>query len=187
VGGLVGASDDTPEAYWVYFGTYTGGKADSKGIYRSKLDTKSGKLTAPELAAEMVSPSFLAVHPTGKFLYAVGEGQGQDGGPVVAFALDAKTGNLTKLNEALSGGPGPCHISVSPGGTSVAVANYGGGSTIAFELDRDGKLGRRLGFVQHQGKGPDKGRQEGPHVHCTAFSPDGRFLLVADLGLDRVK
>src|SRR5207248_4702297 len=140
VGGLVGASDDTPEAYWVYFGTYTGGKADSKGIYRSKLDTKSGKLTVPELAAEMVSPSFLAVHPNGKFLYAVGEGQGQDGGPVVAFALDAKDGSLKKLNEGLSGGPGPCHVSVHPAGTFVTVANYGGGSTAVFKLAADGRL-----------------------------------------------
>src|SRR5262249_13933272 len=105
----VASADD----YWVYLGTYTG-KDGSTGIYRSKLDGATGKLAEPELAAEMVSPSFLTIHPNGKFLYAVGEGQGKDGGPVVAFALDAKTGKLTKLNELLSGGPGPCHVVVSP-------------------------------------------------------------------------
>src|SRR5690349_10418338 len=135
------AADESPDAYWVYFGTYTGPKdTDSKGIYRSKLDARTGKLSEPELVAEMGSPSFLAVHPNGKYLYAVGEGQGKDGGPVVAFALDAKDGSLKKLNEGLSGGPGPCHISVHPAGTFVTVANYGGGSTAVFRLGADGKL-----------------------------------------------
>jgi 6-phosphogluconolactonase len=186
VGELVGASDDTPEAYWVYFGTYTK-KDGSKGIYRSKLDTRTGKLSAPELAAEMGSPSFLAIHPSGKFLYAVGEGQGKDGGPVVAFALDAKTGNLTKLNESLSGGPGPCHVSVHPGGGFVTVANYGGGSTCIIKVGPDGKLGERTAFIQHTGMGKDPGRQKEPHAHCGFFDPTGKFALTVDLGIDKVK
>ena len=173
---------------WVYFGTYTGGKgfAASKGIYRSKLDA-AGKLSAPELAAEMGSPSFVTIHPNGKFLYAVGEGGGKDGGPVVAFALDAKTGALTKLNEDKSGGSGPCHVSVHPEGKFVAVANYGGGSTAVFKLDADGKLAGRTAFEQHKGTGPDKGRQEGPHAHCVRFNDTGSMVYVADLGLDKVK
>ena len=144
---------------WVYFGTYTG-KDGSKGIYRSKFDDATGKLTEPELAAEMGSPSFVAIHPTNKFLYAVGEGGGKDGGPVVAFAIDAKTGNLTKLNENLSGGAGPCHISVHPKGTHAIVANYGGGSTAVYKLGEDGKIVERTAFVQHEGSSADKGRQE---------------------------
>src|SRR5205823_8888876 len=85
--------------YWVFFGTYTGGK--SKGIYRSAFDAKTGTLSAPELAAEVTNPSFLAVHPTNKFLYAVGEVEnvgGKKAGGVYAFALDTRTGALTKLN-----------------------------------------------------------------------------------------
>ena len=102
------------DRYWVFFGTYTGGK--SQGIYRSELDPKTGALSPPELAAEMASPSFLAIHPANKFLYAVGEGGEKDGGPVVAFALDAKACVLTKLNELRSGGAGPCHISIDQAG-----------------------------------------------------------------------
>ncbi|MFM8272124.1 MAG: lactonase family protein [Gemmata sp.] len=173
---------------WVYFGVYTGkGEKDSKGIYRSKFDDATGKLTEPELAAEMGSPSFVAVHPSKKFLYAVGEGGGKDGGPVVAFALDAKTGALTKLNEDKSGGSGPCHIVISPKGDFAAVANYGGGSTCVFAVEADGKLGKRLGFVQHAGSGKDPGRQKEPHAHCCAFNAAGDHLYTVDLGIDKVK
>lgn len=179
--GVVAAED-----YWVYVGTYTS-KDGSKGIYRSKLDTKTGKLSEPQVAAEMGSPSFVAVHPTKKVLYAVGEGGGKDGGPVVSFALDPVTGALTKQNQLLSGGSGPCHISVHPAGTYAIVANYGGGSTAIYKLDADGKLAAQTAFIQHAGSGPDKGRQEAPHAHCGFFTPGADYALTADLGLDRVK
>ena len=91
----------------------------------------------------MNSPSFVAIHPNGKFLYAVGEGNSKDGGPVVAFSLDAASGKLTKLNQSMSGGSGPCHISVHPKGTYAIVANYGGGSMAIFKLGEDGKIGER--------------------------------------------
>src|SRR5262249_21266713 len=158
--------------YWVYLGTYTG-KDGSKGIYRSRFDDKTGKLTEATLAAEMTSPSFLTIHPNGKFLYAVGEGQGKDGGPGVAFALDARTGELKKLNEDKSGGPGPCHVVVSPKGDYAAVANYSGGSTALFTLDTDGKLGKRIGFVQHKRSSTNPDRQKEPHAHCCAFVLNG--------------
>lgn len=176
-----------PDSYWVFFGTYTGGKGGSKGIYRAKLDAKTGKLSEPEVAAEMGSPSFVTIHPTGKFLYAVGEGGGKDGGPVVAFALDGTTGKLTKLNEDKSGGPGPCHVAVSPDGQFAVVANYGGGSCAAFKLKGDGSIEARTAFVQHKGTSVDKGRQEAPHAHCGAFDPTGKYAFVVDLGLDQVK
>lgn len=179
----VGSAADT-DANWVFFGTYTSGK--SKGIYRSKLDAKTGALTAPELAAEMASPSFLAIHPTNGSLYAVGEGGGDAGGPVVAFSLDRTTGALTKLNELSSGGAGPCHISIDPTGQFALVANYGGGSCAAFKLGAEGKLPARTSFVQHSGHSVNKDRQEKPHAHCGAFDRTGKYAFVVDLGLDQV-
>src|SRR5689334_15914911 len=135
------ASAGSAAEHWVYLGTNTS-KDGSKGIYRSKFDDATGKLTEAELVAEMGSPSFLTIHPNKKFLYAVGEGQSKDGGAVVAFSIDAKTGALTKLNADKSGGPGPCHISLSPKGDVAAVANYSGGSTCVFAVEADGKLGK---------------------------------------------
>lgn len=182
-----GSAADAAE-HWVYFGTYTGkGDKDSKGIYRSKFDDATGKLTAPELAAEMDSPSFVTVHPNKQFLYAVGEGGNKDGGPVVAFAINAASGALTKLNEDKSGGAGPCYIVISPKGQYAAVANYGGGSTCVFAVEADGKLGKRVGFVQHTGSGADPARQKGPHAHCCAFNAAGDHLYTVDLGLDKIK
>ncbi len=186
--GLSPAADGpAPAAYWVYFGTYTGGKGGSKGVYRAKLDVKTGKLSPAELAAEVGSPSFLAVHPSGKALYAVGESEGKDGGGVYSFALDAKTGKLTKTGEATSGGGGPCHVSVHPDGKLIGVANYGGGSTAFLPLDDKGAVGKRTAFFQHAGSGPDKGRQKEPHAHCTVFTPSGKQALTVDLGIDKVK
>ncbi|HEY3789609.1 MAG TPA: lactonase family protein [Urbifossiella sp.] len=184
--GASAADKAAADSYWVFFGTYTGGKTGSKGIYRSKMDAKTGKLSEPEVAFEMGSPSFLAIHPNNKFLYAVGEGGGAEGGPVVAFALDGETGKLTKLNEGKSGGSGPCHISIHPKGTYAIVANYGGGSSAIFKLD-DGKIGERTSFMQHTGSGKDPGRQKEPHAHCGFFSPNGEYAIVDDLGIDRVK
>jgi 6-phosphogluconolactonase len=178
------ASAADADKYWVFFGTYTGGK--SKGIYRSEFDAKTGALSPAELAAEMGSPSFLAIHPTNRFLYAVGEGGGKEGGPVVAFALDPKTGALTKLNELTSGGAGPCHIAIDRAGQFAIVANYGGGSCAAFKLGEDGKLAARTSFIQHQGSSVNKSRQEAPHAHCGAFDRTGNYAFVVDLGLDRV-
>jgi 6-phosphogluconolactonase len=175
---------------WVYFGTYTGGRgfAASKGIYRSKLETATGKLSAPELAAEMGSPSFLATHPNNTVLYAVGEGGGKDGGPVVAFSIDTKTGALARLNEVKSGGSGPCHVAVDAEGQFVGVANYGDGNCAFFRVGADGKLGDRVNTAdKHKGSGPNKGRQAGPHAHCVQFLPNGKAAFVVDLGIDKAK
>jgi 6-phosphogluconolactonase len=184
-GATLGRAADANK-YWVFLGCYTGGKGGSKGIGRCSFDATTGTLGEPETAAEMGSPSFLAIHPNKKFLYAVGEGGGKDGGPVVAFALDAKTGKLEKLNQALSGGPGPCHVSVHPKGNYVIVANYTGGSTKIIALD-DGKLKpEKNSFMQHTGSGPNANRQKEPHAHCSFFDPTGNFALTVDLGCDFV-
>jgi 6-phosphogluconolactonase len=172
--------------YFVYFGTYTGAK--SKGIYVSKM-SDDGKLSPPELAAEMASPSFLAVHPNGEYLYAVGEVakfKDEKAGAVVAYAIDRKTGQLTLLNQQSSGGAGPCHIAVDPKGRTVLVANYGGGSVKALPIGKDGSLGNSGTFIQHRGSSVDKSRQEGPHGHAILVDPTRKFALACDLGLDQV-
>jgi 6-phosphogluconolactonase len=178
------AAEPAPSKYWVFIGTYTG--KQSKGIYRCEFDATTGKLGKPELAAEVASPSFLAIHPTSKFLYAVGEtGAGKTAGTVHAFALDAKTGELRALNSATSGGAGPCHISADA--NNVLVANYGGGSAEVIPIAADGKLAEPSCFVQHSGKSVNPGRQEGPHAHSINLDPSRKFAVVADLGLDQVR
>ena len=183
---LFAAATAHADDYWVYLGTYTG-KDGSQGIYRAKLDAATGKLSEAELAAEMGSPSFVAIHPNGKSLYAVGEGGGKEGGPVVAFTLDPKTGKLTKLNQIVSGGAGPCHVSVHPKGTHAIVANYGGGSTAIYSLGEEGSIVVRTAFVQHEGSSANPLRQKEPHAHCGFFDPTGTRAMTVDLGIDKVK
>ncbi len=171
--------------FWVFIGTYTG--KQSKGIYRCEFDVATGKLGKPELAAEVASPSFLAIHPTNKSLYAVGEtGAGKNAGAVHAFALDPKTGELKALNSVTSGGAGPCHISVDPSGKNVLVANYGGGSAEVVPIAEGGKLAEPSCFVQHAGNSVNRARQDAPHAHSINLDPAGKFAVVADLGLDQV-
>jgi 6-phosphogluconolactonase len=150
---------------------------------------ENGQLSPIGVAAESVDPSFLAVHPNGKYLYAVNEianFNGGTGGAVSAFAIDPKTGALKFLNQVPTRGAGPCHLSLDKTGNYVLVANYDGGSIASFPVHDDGTLGTATGFVQHSGSGPDKERQEGPHAHWIGTSPDNRFALAADLGLDQV-
>lgn len=178
-----------PASYWVYVGTYSGGKANSEGIYLLELDMASGKLSSRGLAAKSVNPSFLAVHPSRKFLYAVSEvatGSGKKVGGVSAFTLDARTGALGALNGQSSGGAGPCHVVVDKAGKNVLVANYGGGSAEVIPIQPDGRLAQPSCFVQHEGKGADPGRQSEPHAHSVNLDAAGKFAFVADLGLDKV-
>jgi 6-phosphogluconolactonase len=176
-----------PTKFWLFIGTYTGGK--SKGIYRCEFDTSTGKLGEPMLAAETAKPSFLAVHPRHRFLYAVGEidkFDGKSSGAVTAFALDAKSGELKQLNQKPSGGAAPCHLVVDKAGKHVLAANYSGGNAIVLRIEDDGRLGDRASFAQHTGKGADPARQEAPHAHSINLDAANRFAFVADLGLDKV-
>jgi 6-phosphogluconolactonase len=174
--------------YLAYVGTYTT-KQSSKGIYAYRFDSATGQLTSIGLAAEATDPSFVAVHPSGKYLYAVneiGEFNGLKSGAVSAFAIDAKSGMLKELNQVSTHGAGPCYVSLDKEGRFVLVANYDGGSVATFPVHDDGSLGLVAGFVQHSGSSVDKERQEGPHGHWVGVSPDNRFVLAADLGLDDV-
>jgi 6-phosphogluconolactonase len=169
----------------VYFGTYTSrGENASKGIYRSELDLETGKLSRPVLAAEARNPSFLELHPGGKFLYAVSESGGA--GSVSAYAIDADTGKLKFLNRQSSGGAGPCHVCIDHAGKNVLVANYGSGSASVIPIKADGELAEPTGFVQHTGSSVNPRRQKGPHAHSINVSPDNRFAYVADLGIDKI-
>jgi 6-phosphogluconolactonase len=172
------------ESIPIYFGTYTSGDNGSKGIYRSVLDTETGKLSSPVLVAEARNPSFLEIHPNGRFLYAVSESGGT--GTVSAYAINADTGTLKFLNQQSSGGSGPCHVNIDHAGKNVLVANYGSGSASVIPIVADGRLANPTGFVQHEGSSVNPQRQKGPHAHSINPSPDNRFAFVADLGIDKV-
>ncbi len=174
---------------WLYVGTYTHGKTPSAGVYLLELDLASGRLTSRGAAARLPDPSFLAIHPGRKFLYAVNEldrFQGKKGGGVSALAIDASSGMLTLLNQQSSMGSGPCHLTVDQTGKNVLVANYGSGSVACLPIQADGSLKPASSFLQHDGKSIDAGRQEGPHAHSINLDSANRFAIVADLGLDRV-
>lgn len=171
----------------VYFGTYTGAK--SQGIYVSRLDLATGALSPPNLAAEIVSPSFLAIHPSRNSLYAVNEVSnfGHDkSGSVSAFRIDRTTGQLTLLNQQSSRGAGPAHISVDGQGRNALVANYGGGSVAVLPIGADGRLAPATAFVQHTGSSVNPQRQQAPHAHSINVDRANRFAYAADLGLDQV-
>ena len=171
------------QKFHLFVGTYTEGTA-SKGIYVYQFDAATGDATLVSTTAT-VNPSYLALAPGGKFLYAANETdeKGQPG-EVSAFAFDKVTGQLRFLNKQSSGGGGPCYISVDAGRKWAMVANYGGGSLAALPIHADGTLGSLTQQIQHTGSGPNKDRQEKPHVHSVTFSPDQRYLISADLGLD---
>ena len=162
-----------------YIGTYTkpGG---SLGIYRGTLNPESGELKAPVLAGETKSPSFLALHPNGKFLYAAAEA---GGGAIGAFAIE-KDGSLRKLNEDSTKGAGNCHVAVDAGGKNVLGANYGSGSVACLPIREDGSVAPASAFIQHMGSGPNAGRQKGPHAHSVYFN--GGFAYTCDLGTDDI-
>jgi 6-phosphogluconolactonase len=183
------ADDSGAKTLWLYVGTYTNGKSQSEGIYLLELDLASGTLTSKGAVAKLKDPSFLAIHPSRKFLYAVnelGEFQGKKGGGVSALAIDPATGGLKLLNQQSSVGSGPCHLSVDHTGKDVLVANYGSGSVACLPIHEDGTLGEASAFIQHEGKGADPSRQSSPHAHSVNLDAANRFAFAADLGLDKV-
>jgi 6-phosphogluconolactonase len=171
----------------VLFGTYTGAK--SKGIYSARLDVATGALSRPELAGETANPSFLALHPTHDYVYAVneiGEYDGKPSGSVSAFAFDRAAGTLKMLNRQPSVGAVPAHLVVDHAGRNVLVANYGGGSAAVLPISADGTLKPASAFVQHTGGSVNPERQKAPHAHSINVDGADMFAYVADLGLDKV-
>jgi 6-phosphogluconolactonase len=182
------ARERNPTAFRVYIGTYTG--PQSKGIYTARLDLASGALTDVEVAAEETNPSFLAIHPSGKFVYAVGEiananPGGKPAGAVHAYAVQPD-GKLKRLNVESSQGAGPCHIVVDKSGKFALVANYGGGSVASLPILEDGTLGSAVSAIQHEGSSVNPQRQKEPHAHSINVDPSNHYVFAADLGLDKV-
>jgi len=181
--------------YIAYVGTYTGttgpgnnsGPSDSKGIYSIQADGK-GHFKVLGLAAEVASPSFLAVDPSHRFLYAVTErmARGDSTGYLSSYAIDPATGTLRLLNRVPAHGNTSAHLVVDQTGHWLLVANYGSGSVASFALKPDGSIGEMADFHQHSGSSVNLRRQKGPHPHEVVMSPDNRFLFVPDLGLDKI-
>ena len=172
----------------LYVGTYTeGGRTD--GIYLLHMDRRSGKLRQAGSVNAGANPSFLTIHPNGRLLYAVNEFEklnGKKTGLVSALAIASDTGSLTRRNEQPSEGGAPCYVSVDRSGRVVLVANYVGGNVALLPILADGTLAPAAAVEQHTGHGPNAARQESAHAHCIVADPSNRFVLSADLGVDRV-
>eukprot|EP00550_Attheya_septentrionalis_P012031 CAMPEP_0198306300 /NCGR_PEP_ID=MMETSP1449-20131203/58347_1 /TAXON_ID=420275 /ORGANISM="Attheya septentrionalis, Strain CCMP2084" /LENGTH=1043 /DNA_ID=CAMNT_0044008851 /DNA_START=132 /DNA_END=3260 /DNA_ORIENTATION=- len=205
---LLSESTKEPDDYIMYDIMYVGGYPKNGqgggGIYAFSYNSDSGSAYKLGLAAETKNPTFLAIHRNEdngekqqSFLYAVNEvtdyesgtNNNSSSGSVSAFSVDRdNNGKLTFLNSVSSGGGGPCAIAVNREGTHAVVANYNGGSVTALPIHKgNGSLKQASAFVQHSGASVCPKRQTGPHAHSVDFSPDQRFLVVNDLGLDQVK
>jgi len=171
-------------SYLAFVGTYTN-KTESKGIYAFQFDVDTGKLSEKGVAAPSSDPSWVAIHPNGKFAYAANEAGKQS--TITAFAIDANNAKLTQLNQVPAQGEDPCHLSFDKTGKYLFAANYSSGTVAVFPIQADGKLGEHTAVVKNAGElGPNKERQEGPHAHWVEATPNNKFVLVADLGLDRI-
>lgn len=180
------SKDVSTSRYFLYVGTYT--DKGAKGIYVYQYDPASGKLTDSQIAAETVNPSFVTVNDKRQRLYAVNEiqkYQNESSGGVSAFSI-GPGGKLHFLNEVASGGADPCYVSMDKTGKYVLVANYTGGSVSVFPIEQDGSLAAPTAFIQHKGSGPNRERQEAAHAHWIETSPDNRFAIAADLGMDQL-
>jgi 6-phosphogluconolactonase len=173
----------------VYVGTYTqtgrGQPHRPEGIYQYRFDPADGTLSLTGAAKDTLNPSFLAVHPTRRYLFAVNElGQGM----VSAFGIAASSGELSFINSQPTNGAAPCYVNCDPTGRWLMIANYSSGSIAVYPIAEDGSLAEMSDFIQHEGQlGPNQRRQEHAHAHSIRFDPTGRFVLAADLGLDEVR
>ncbi len=175
----------TTSSHEVYVGSYA--TADQPGIYAFAFDDATGELTAYGTFTGIVNPSFLLVHPNGRWLYAVSETSQQENGTVGAvwaFRRTREAGSIEPINHQSSGGDAPCHLEIDPTGRWLLVSNYSSGSAGVLPILEDGSLGKMTDLVQHSGSGPRTDRQEGAHAHSATFTPDQRFVVVADLGID---
>lgn len=170
--------------YVVFAGSYTT-KTNSQGINAFRFDASTGKMTQAHLAVASPDPSWVAVHPSGKFLYAANEA-GKNS-MVSAYAIDPANETLTPLNQLPALGEDPCYLSFDRSGKYLFVANYTSGNVVVFPIHPDGKLGEHTANVQDQGSlGPGKERQDAPHAHWVELFGDDHVAYVSDLGLDAI-
>lgn len=177
---------DVASATFVLVGSYA--SPEETGLYAFALN---GGINPQAAWTGLRNPSFVAVHPRGPYVYVVSEtGLANDGvaGTVHAFRIDRPGGmwNLSALNHQPSSGDHPCHLAMDRDGRWLAASNYGSGSVSVLPIRPDGSLADATAVVHHSGDGPNRERQEGPHTHASVFSPDGRSLIVADLGIDQL-
>lgn len=171
------------ESYFLFVGTYTNDQG-TNGIHVYSFDASTGNFSERSKYTDIRNPSFLALSADGENVYAVseaGEGQG-----INAFSFDRKTATLRLLNRGTSGGSGPCYVSVDRARRGVFTGNYGAGSLAVTRLEADGSLTNQVQVIQHQGRSVNERRQEKPHVHAVVLTPDEKFLLVPDLGIDKI-
>ena len=171
----------------VFVGAYASGPEQGITVYR--MCGSSGALTKLFVLGDQKNPSFVEVHPNGKYLYAVneiGSYEGKKQGALSAYAIDAENGELTFLNQQPAGGTSPCHLSIDKAGRNVLIANYGGGSVACLQIGKDGRLTTPTDYVQHKGSSVNKARQSAPHGHSINFGPDDQYAFAADLGVDKV-
>lgn len=172
------------QKHYLVAGTYTGGK--SEGLYVFQFNGEDGALHEVS-HAKTSNPSFVALSPDQRFVFAVHENANNgDGGAISSYAFDKASGNLTLINQQATGGDHPCYVSVDKTGKWVFAGNYSSGSLSVLPVSNDGSLGAASTTIRHQGSSVNKERQEKPHVHCTFISPDNKFLYVPDLGIDKV-
>jgi 6-phosphogluconolactonase len=162
-------------------GTYTN-TCQSNGIYVYEFDATTGNLKIKGSSENVVSPSYLSVSADNKFVYAVNENGDQSA--VSAFGYDAVSGKFHFLNKNKALGADPCHLINDD--KNVIIANYSGGNIAVFKKNKNGSISEAQQLIQHEGKGPNVARQEKAHVHMVSFSPDRKFVLSNDLGLDKV-
>ena len=175
-----GAAFAMSSSHLIFLGTYT--KDGSRGIYAVRLDAATGALSAPALAAETANPPWITFSPDKKFLYAVSETQAQAAG----FAVDAATARLTPLRAASTpAANSPSHLAVDATGRTLVAANYRDGFVATLPIRADGTLGAPTA-IKHSGSSVNPTRQTQPHVHSVTLSPDNRFVIVCDLGLDKI-
>ncbi|HZG25097.1 MAG TPA: lactonase family protein [Chitinophagaceae bacterium] len=174
------------QSYYLFASSYT--THGSKGIYVFQFDGASGKLRPVDStkAGSIKNPTFIELSSNNKVLYAGQETGGKDTAYINAYSFDRAKGKLTLINKQRNGGDGPCYIAITKDNKWVVVANYGGGSITAFKANPDGSLQPFSQSIQHEGKGAIPRRQEKPHVHATVFSPDEKYLISPDLGVDKV-
>ncbi len=165
--------------YLGFVGTYT--RQSSKGIYKFILDADKKTIEQAEVAAEVGSPTYLSISQDQRYLYAVA--QDDDLGGVASFSIDSETGKLQEINRILKEGAPPCHVEARDG--KLLSGNYHLGTVDLYHISDQGSISSAVSVVEHQGNGPHE-RQEKPHVHYTGHTPDGKYIVVADLGTDEL-